>query len=177
MKSALTAGILIGVSGACLPAFSQTGAKPEIWTYIRPADGTVAWETANLVRYPDGRLSVPVIVWHNTALPVPADAKPTAKSSGPGQTYDFENAFWAIDCANARIEYEGGALMALVSDRPRAVAETAARPAREATSQLDTMIREHVCRSVKPANSGEATSLSAILKIAATHDKLAEQGQ
>lgn len=177
MKRVLAGAIVAVISGVGAPANSQPGAKPQVWTYVRPADGTLAWETANPVRYKDGRLSIAVIVWHNTALPVPAAATHTAKSAGPGQTFDFENAFWAIDCAGSRIEYEGGSLMSLVGDRPQAVAETGPLPAHEVASQLDRMVYQDVCGGVKPANSGEANSLGAILRIAATHDKLAEQGQ
>lgn len=133
------------------------------------SDGTIAWDAANVFRHPDGRISVMVMVFQNTPTALPAGAAPTAKASGPGQLHDFENRFANYACSDASMIYDGGMLFAIADGGVKQVADMPARPAVQAKSQFDDMIRAHVCRGVEPPESAEAGSTGEMINIALAH--------
>ena len=62
--------------------------------------------------------------------------------------------------------YDGGMLFAVADGGVKQVADTPPRPAVQAKSQFDDMIRNHVCRGVKPPESREAGSTGEMINIA-----------
>lgn len=156
------------LAGLASPALAQ---GEEHWTYLSLSDGTVAWDDKDVFRHPDGRVSVKVMQYRNDPGVVPDGATHTAKSSGPGQTFDMENYFAAYSCSSDLMSYEGGVYFALRGDQVHAVADAPEKPAAKAASKLDNAIREHVCRGVKPAGSGEAASTGAMINVAVALEK------
>jgi hypothetical protein len=159
-KPALAMAMFVGLTA---PALAQTA---ENWTHVFLSDGTIAWDASNVFRHPDGRISVKVMVFENTPKPLPAGAALTAKASGPGQLHDFENRFANYSCTDASMIYDGGMLFAVADGAVKQVADMPARPAVQAKSQFDDMIRNHVCRGVKPPESAEAGSTGEMINIA-----------
>ena len=164
-KLALAAAMVTGLTA---PALAQ---NTENWTYVFLSDGTIAWDAKDVFRHPDGRVSIKVMVFENTPKPLPAGATPTAKSAGPGQLHDFENRFANYSCTDASMIYDGGMLFAVANGEVKQVADTPPRPAVQARSKFDDMIRNHVCRGVKPPESAEAGSTGDMINIAIAHRK------
>jgi hypothetical protein len=165
---ALTAGLFAGLSA---PALAQSPPLQPVddWTYVLLSDGTIAWDVEDAFRHPDGRVSVMVMVFENAPRPLPAGAILTAKASGPGQLHDFENRFANYSCTDSSMIYEGGMLFAVADGAVNLVADTPPRPAVQAKSRYDDMIRSHVCRGVKPPESAEAGSTGEMINIAIAH--------
>jgi hypothetical protein len=168
MRKLALAAALLGLAG---PALAQDNRPTDRWTYVLLSDGTIGWSADDVFRHPDGRVSVMVSVFQNTPTPVPAGAAHTARSSGPGQLHDFENRFANYSCSDASMIYDAGMLFAVADGAVKQVADMPARPAVQAKSTFDDMIRNHVCRGVKPPEAGEAGSTGELINIALAHRK------